>query len=156
MSLLHVCPATGCRKLIPVNQKYCEKHAVIAEQKESQRQKRYDSSVRLTRDKQYHEFYLSSGWKLTKQKINSHYHGMCLWAWAQGRIEHADEVHHIVPLKDDWDRRYELSNLIPIAHSVHMKVEAAYRSGHKEEMQKILFEILKKWETEYPGGIKKV
>ena len=153
--LLHLCPATGCRELIPVTQKYCERHAYLAEQQEAKRQRRYDTTVRLARDKQFHEFYLSKEWGLSKRQVTIRYHGLCLWAYYEMHlIAKADEVHHIIPLKDDWSRRHDPGNLIPLTHAAHMLVESLYRknASEKAKTQKILFSLLKQWEAEYPRG----
>ena len=68
-----------------------------------------------------------------------------------GDIISAEEVHHIVSLRDDWDKRLDVSNLIPLSHVVHMRVEAAYRCGRgsKSRMQAELFELLRKWNEEF-------
>ena len=46
---------------------------------------------------------------------------LCQECLRKGIYSKADEVHHIIELKDDVTKAYELDNLESICHSCHMK-----------------------------------
>lgn len=56
----------------------------------------------------------------------------------------ADTVHHIIPLRDDWNKRNDPDNLMSLNHDTHSKIEQLYKAD-KEKMQIELQEML----TEY-------
>jgi 5-methylcytosine-specific restriction endonuclease McrA len=50
------------------------------------------------------------------------YHYQCQLCKHEGRTSGADEVHHIVPLSEDFDLRLEWENLIPLCRACHHAV----------------------------------
>lgn len=148
MPLKHICHYPGCSRLVDTSQSYCDKHTGCR----SDRQREYDRSVRLKRDAQLHRFYDSPEWEYTTRFVNSRFKGLCLWSYYHGSIEPVDAVHHIMPLRQAWERRLDVSNLIPLTHANHMMVEAEYRRGNAEKMQRELFSLLERWEKEFGGG----
>ena len=71
--------------------------------------KHYD---RYQRDQKSTEFYKSGVWQLTRQRVlNMDQHLDVYEYMMHGRVVIADTVHHIVPLKEDWNRRLDISNL---------------------------------------------
>lgn len=147
------CSWSGCKAIIPISQSYCDKHTPTAEAQEAQRQSNYDKRVRLTRDKQYHGFYLSPEWARMKRYIHNKHHGLCVYSlFENNTIAQADAVHHIIPLREAWGKRLDISNLIPLAGSVHGTIESEYAHGDKAGMQDRLFGLLERWEEEYRKG----
>lgn len=142
MSLLK--PCRRCRKLIPINQSYCEDcQPVIDEelaQRESQRHSRYNQQ---RNDKREQQFYKSSDWKHLVKYLANYYHGLCVYSYL---VEHTIvpyyTMHHIIPVKDDWSKRFDSNCIIPLSESMHQQVEKAYREGRKAEVQKQLFDLL--------------
>ncbi len=142
----------GCHETILSSEQYCSRHAEIYKCYQAARQSHYDKTVRLVRDAALHAFYLSQEWHATKSFINQKFKGLCAWSYlVDHAIVAADAVHHIEPIREAWNKRLELSNLIPLSHTVHMKVEAAYRSSEKKkaQAQSQLFELLRRWEKEF-------
>lgn len=62
----------------------------------------------------------------------------------EGVMIRADTVHHIIPLRDDWNKRNDPDNLMSLNHDTHSKIEQLYKAD-KEKMQIELQEML----TEY-------
>lgn len=61
----------------------------------------------------------------------------------EGVVVKADSVHHIVPLRDDWTRRCDISNLMSLSHESHSRIEAGYKKdkrGIEERLQAMLIE----------------
>ncbi len=148
MPLKHICNYPGCSRLVDISQTYCDKHTGCR----SERQSEYDHNVRLRRDALLHHFYDSPEWKMTVQFINANYKGLCLWSYYHGSIAPAEEVHHIIPLRQAWERRLDVANLIPLTHANHMMVEAEYRRGNAKAMQRELFSLLERWRKEFGRG----
>ncbi|WP_302419271.1 HNH endonuclease [Blautia marasmi] len=46
---------------------------------------------------------------------------------SEGIVLLADTVHHIVPLKDDWNKRSDISNLMSLNHDTHSMIEQMYK-----------------------------
>ena len=138
MLLKHICPV--CGKVIPISQSRCPEHP--------SRHKDYDDNVRYTRDKKYHSFYLTSAWEAVKASAINKANGICIYTFFfEKKLAACEEVHHIVPLKDDWGRRLDVGNLIPLTHRVHMQIEKEYREGEKAKVQSLLFDLKRRFES---------
>mgnify|MGYP005767342187 CR=1 FL=1 len=59
--------------------------------------------------------------------------------------------HHIVEIKEDWSRRLEDSNIIPLCDRCHKHIHYEYKIDikNKRNMQEKLFNLLKKYEKEF-------
>lgn len=147
------CSKRGCNNLVDVGLRYCAVHASEESVKEQERQKQYDSKVRLTRDAEYHNFYLSGDWGRAKDAVHAKYKGLCLWSYyKEHEIVSLEEVHHIEPLRLAWEKRLLLDNLFPLTHAIHMMVEAEYRKGGMAALQAELRSLLRRWDDEFGGG----
>lgn len=79
--------------------------------------------------------------------VKNRFHGMDAYAWIVDHcIVPGTIVHHIIPLADDPEGCADPDNLILLSAKTHEMVHDQYRSGHKQEMQAKLFEILRKFE----------
>ena len=45
----------------------------------------------------------------------------------EGIIVAADTVHHIIPLKDDWNKRIDIDNMISLSGDTHSMIEQEYK-----------------------------
>lgn len=61
-----------------------------------------------------------------------------------GEIVLADTVHHIIPLRDDWEKRLDETNLMSLNHDTHSIIEQQYKKNKPEMIKK-----LQKMLTEY-------
>ena len=145
--LKHICNYPGCTNLVDIGKCYCQVHEGCGKR----RQAEYDQAVRLRRDAQYHSFYLSKEWKQMKARVKSEYHGLCLWNYYHGKIKGMEEIHHIVSIKEDWNKRMDFDNLIPLTHFAHMEIEAKYKKD-KAGTQKELRSMLGQWKKEIGVG----
>ena len=137
MLLKHICPV--CGKVIPINQPRCPEHP--------SRHKEYDDNIRYVRDKKYHNFYLTSAWGAAKTLAINKANGICVYTFFfEKKLVACEDVHHIVPLKDNWERRLDVDNLIPLTHRTHMQIEKEYREGEKAKIQALLFDLKRRYE----------
>ena len=68
-----------------------------------------------------------------------------------GQIALADTAHHIIPLKDDWNKRNDIENLMSLSHDTHSIIEKKYKKD-KDKMQAELKEMLKQFREMIRGG----
>ena len=110
------CNKNNCNELIDYRNKFCEKHKELI----NQSNKDYER-YRNERDKTYIQFYQGRVWKSTRKSVMLEYDYLCQECLRQGYYQQANVVDHIIELKDDWSKRLDKSNLIPLCHSCHNK-----------------------------------
>ena len=99
------------------------------------RHKEYD---KYSRDKKASAFYHSPDWLRIRAHVLSQFDGMDLWAYDQtGEVVAADTVHHIVPLSENWDLRFDLDNLIPVSASSHNAIHKLYDTKKQATIRKL-------------------
>lgn len=149
--LYHKC---RCGILIPQGIARCkaceERKQKYDKEREKERQKIYS---RYRRDKKKAAFYVSPVWRKKRAEILALHDYIDIYAfYVQKRIMTADMVHHIVPLEDDWSRRLDAGNLIPLSNQNHGIIEAMYKDEtKKQELQQLLFEL--KAQHQKAGGV---
>lgn len=91
------------------------------------------------------KFYTSKDWKLTREVVKQRDKGLCKLCEDKSKINFADTVHHIEPLKDCWGKRFSSSNLICLCNRCHFYVHKKYDKSNdsKVEMQVKLQRIIK-------------
>lgn len=106
--------------------------------------RRHQEYDRYSRDKKSKEFYNGQEWINARAAALDADGGIDVYLYmTQGMVVAADSVHHIVPLKEDWSLRVDLSNLISLHHDTHSRIEAMYKqdkTGTQEALRKMLEE----------------
>ncbi len=111
----------------------------------TQGNKEYDQH---RRDKRSKAFYCSSLWERTRGAALAADDGIDVYVYmTTGEVIAADTVHHIIPLKDDWERRCDVNNLMSLSHDTHSMIERMYKQN-KTKMQKELSEMLSRYRVE--------
>lgn len=119
MSLKKTCPRCGA--LIDFNKIYCDACQKEVDELQKKQDRKYNAEVRFVRDKQYHEFYNSPEWQQVRNAAIARDHALCQDCLKQHIIKPYDVVHHIVPIKDNWNKRLELDNLVCLCESCHQE-----------------------------------
>ncbi|WAW14755.1 HNH endonuclease [Peptostreptococcus equinus] len=117
------------------------------------RHRRYDKQAR---DPKTAAFYKSTHWTKLSKIIRDRYYGIDVYhLFKYGKIIPSEMVHHIIPIKDDWDRRLDPDVLLPVSHESHAEIESIYRASdeHKSILISELFGYIKQFRE---GDIKKV
>ena len=70
----------------------------------------------------------------------------------QGKVVPADTVHHITPLRDDWSKRLDISNLMSLHHDTHSMVEREYAARGEKSMVYTLYILLKEFREKVKAG----
>ena len=105
-------------------EKYCPKCKAKAESKFKGLSSLYEKE-RQDRDQQYKAFYNGREWKAFRLEVlKASPFCKC------GKF--ASAVHHVVPLKVDWERRLDKTNMATLCHSCHSSHELAERNKGKK------------------------
>ena len=117
------------------------------------RHKAYDNN---SRDEKTKEFYKSAQWTALSKQTRKRYHNIDLYQlYKYRRLVPSDMVHHIIPVKEDWDKRLDPDYLIPLSHKSHAEIEREYERG-PEHKAAISRELIRYIEMFRKGDIKKV
>ena len=99
------------------------------------RHKEYD---RYRRDKKSKGFYDSRECEIARDTALEADGGIDVYVYmTTGEIRGADTVHHIIPLKDDWEQRADVDNLMSLHHDTHSEIEQMYRRDKAGTIKKI-------------------
>lgn len=143
MALKKLCK---CGKLINYNQKYCNQCSIKHKQERAEYHRHYDKYIR---DQEAADFYNSTEWETTREYTISKYKGLDLYAFfIEKEIVYADTAHHIEELRENWNRRLDITNLFPLSGGNHTKIHKMYEKD-KEGTQGLLFSLLERWEEQY-------
>lgn len=136
MALKKIC--SKCKKeLIPFSERLCQKC-------QSANNKAYDTTKR---DKRAKAFYNSKAWQALRKSLFNKYGNIDLWHLAKtGEYKEANTFHHIIEISEDWSRRLDPNNLIPVSQESHSEIHKLYEIN-KEKTQKKLFEILSQYQN---------
>lgn len=138
--------------MVDYSKKYCDEHKVIVEQ---ERKKSYKDYKMYRSDKREQTFYNSKEWKQLRLAELGYFNGLDIFQYyVNHRVINADLVHHIVEVKDDWNKRLDIPNLITInKNETHNLIHAEYNKGgtYKTNMQELLRELIKKYNKEFGG-----
>ena len=121
------------RKLIPLNKKYCDE-CMKRSKKEA-----------VSKNE---SFYKTSKWAKFSLYIRNKYHNLDLYELkVNNRIVKSKVVHHIIPVSEDMERKFDEKNTIPLSTKTHLMIEKEYKKGEKEKkaMQELLFSLLEEY-----------
>jgi len=127
-----------CSKVIEAPLKYCDE---CVEKHNGESQKAYDNRRKCDI---YHAFYQTKEWKSTRDAVLNKYNYIDLYELhINKKIVRANTVHHIIEVREDYDKRLDMDNLFPCSSRTHNKIEKMYRRN-REEIQALLRKLLQK------------
>lgn len=152
MTLMRLC--ARCQRPVPAGQRYCDDCQKTMDQRREESDKiRHQLYNDRRTDQREQKFYKSKDWETLRIYLANKYHGLCLVSYVRDhRIVPFYTMHHIIPVKDDWSKRFKVSNIIPVSESIHQRIEYQYRNGKKTETQRELIEILKTWNQKFASS----
>lgn len=103
-------------------ERYCEKHLEKAREKFEAYSRLYEQERRIF-DAQYRKFYNSKEWKACRTE--------CLAAsptCVECKKAFATDCHHVIPLRVDWEKRLDKSNIKTLCKPCHSKHELTDRN----------------------------
>lgn len=105
------CIHPTCRELIPIGQRYCDKHKSYIDTK-------YQNERQLN-NPAHAKFYNSSEWIGLRKLVLMEHDYLCKSCGRQATL-----VDHIIPTSVDWDKRLDKDNLQPLCTNCHNKKTA--------------------------------
>ena len=100
----------------------------------------------LNYHEKYNSFYSSAEWKELRHQKFLDANGMCELCKKNGIKKCGNEVHHIIPIEKDWNKRLDYDNLILLCSDCH---------NAQHERVSPLQEFLKDWEKIWQEGNQK-
>lgn len=70
----------------------------------------------------FKNFYNTPEWKQLRNQKWKDANGLCERCLSKGIVREGKEVHHIIPLDQDWDKRLDYDNLILLCSDCHNEV----------------------------------
>lgn len=147
MPLLKLCSRTGCSQIVPMGVPYCDIHQQEYEERKMKRYKEYDSKRKQNEEElKYVKFYHSKEWEKCREYVKQKQNGLDLYSYfVLKKVEYAYVYHHIVELRDDFKRALDVNNIIGLSGSNHRLIHEIYKTHKKEEVQRLLFELVEKY-----------
>lgn len=118
--LMTLCKDCGCK--VPYGTTRCKE----CDSKFNEERNKRNNRNRYVRDKANEDairmFYVSTDWRNKRQEIIKLYDNHCAICRALGRYTEGLDVHHIVSLLKDFDKRLEDNNLILVCVDCHREL----------------------------------
>ncbi|WP_328031817.1 HNH endonuclease signature motif containing protein [Halalkalibacterium halodurans] len=108
------CAEIGCGNL--TEKTYCKIHEKNAVENQRIKQRAYN---RYGRDPVIDAFYKSPEWRRLRALAFERDNGLCQRCLKRGILKRADVVHHLIEVKEDWNRRLDLEILESLCHGCH-------------------------------------
>ena len=121
-----ICNYPNCKKIIAYKERYCEEHKAIKDKKRTEYFKQYD---RDRREEKETKFYNTNEWNRVRKVALARDYGLCQRCMNKGITRLADMVHHIEPLKENWDKRLNIDNLQSLCDSCHKIIHKEIDKG---------------------------
>ena len=91
-----------------------------------------------TYHERYSEFYNSPAWKTLRNYKFGQSDGLCENCKKNGIVRAAREIHHVIPIDEDWSKRLDYENLIALCPECH---------NSEHERISPLQKFLREWEN---------
>ncbi|MEG1520239.1 MAG: HNH endonuclease signature motif containing protein [Clostridia bacterium] len=104
-----------CGKIIPIGEKYCEECSQKVRKEKATASNIYSGK----RNKKHTNFYKTNDWKVLRNRKLSAANYLCEDCLKKGKKTLAMDVHHIVPIADDFSKRLDYNNLVCLCVSCH-------------------------------------
>ncbi|MBO0575116.1 endonuclease [Clostridium botulinum] len=143
--LFKLCPYCGIK--VPYDMEDCINKC--KEKRNKLRNKDYDL---YNRDKESTKIYKSKQWGKLTQQCKSRFNGLDIYQlYKYGKITKGELSHHIIEVKENKDRVFDISNLIYVSNKSHAEIHSTYNKSKEDKLaiQAYLFEIVQKWKEEY-------
>lgn len=109
-----------CGLVIPMNKRMCNDCLKASKQK-------YSKGYKPPRkDYKEQQFYVSKQWFKVRDSIRKRDKYLCMLCYADGCIKPVKAVHHIIELKEDWNKRFDSNNLICVCSEHHTLIHIIY------------------------------
>lgn len=127
---------------------YCHRIVEVGKICKCRNTKRY-------KEKKTDETYIDKRWNKVREKCKSNCFGLDVFAYYHdNKIEFGFTVHHIYPVDEFPERKYDVSNLIYLTEQNHRLVHNMMKIDFAGTV-KMLTEYSNRFETEFKAGVGK-
>lgn len=143
--LFKLCPYCGVK--VPQDKEDC-----INKCKEKRNRLRNQQYDLYNRDKESTKIYRDKRWGKLTQKCKSKFVGLDIYQlYKYNKIVYGELSHHIIEVKENKDRVFDISNLIYVSNKSHAEIHTAYKKSKEDKlaMQAYLFKIVQRYKEEY-------
>ncbi|OLS02892.1 HNH endonuclease [Tissierella creatinophila DSM 6911] len=140
MAMMKMC---RCGKLIDYYLKSCIECEELYSKDNRAKHSLYN---RYQRDEGIQKIYNNKQWTIVKQRAEFRDNNLCILCLSNKTIKSSQAVHHIIELKEDISKAFDLNNLICLCESCHQSVHNKYKRSDKlkEETQSLLLTLITK------------
>lgn len=142
MALYSLCER--CSTKIAYRTKYCDRCKTkeyvdrIQEHKVKYRKYNSDRYIKDKGNESYRLFYTTQAWKNKRAEILRRDNHECQMCKVLCKYEVATDVHHILNLRDNYDKRLDNDNLISLCHECHYNIVHALDLNNKSKIEKYI------------------
>ncbi len=138
----------GCGVSISYGTTRCEKCQGKYIQNKKVDVKNYDKTERKN-----HDVYHDKRWGILTEQCRNQFNGLDIYQlYISNRIVYGNMSHHVILIEDDYDRRFDINNLIYLNEiESHRLIHSVYDKSDrdKKEMQELLFNLIERFKSEY-------
>lgn len=153
MAILKHCSHRGCYEVLQQDIQYCEYHSKKHIAKQKERYKEYQHR----RLQDYNEvrsqsFYQSTEWDRLREVVKaSLFHIDIFEYYRTGKIVEGETVHHILEVREEWEARFDVNNLIYLTQRNHLLIHKKYKESKeaKARVQRILLGLIEQFNKEF-------
>lgn len=143
LKALRPCKYPGCNQL--TKESYCDIHKVSPLNNSKETNKAYDKHKR---DKKSKAYYSSHEWEKVRALAMTKYNHLDVYEYyINKRVVQANTIHHIIPIKEDWEKRNNLNNLIALSETSHNLIHRLYKSNQNKATE-LLKELVGRWDKD--------
>lgn len=130
-----------CGELIDLGQQKCPR--CMKADNEKYKQKKVNR-----KDYDINKFYSTKKWIEIRNKVRQRDRKLCLFCLDESKIEVANVVHHIVPMKENESLAYDMNNLICLCNKHHNLVHELYDEPiERTQTQELLRILIKEYKV---------
>ena len=116
------CKHRGCYILTRNKSSYCEAHEpeYLAKVDQAKKDWKIKNNYKNPKNNTMTEkFYSSKQWQQLREYVRARDKHLCQDCLKESRITLATQVHHIVSILKDWDKRFDEENLVSLCNEHH-------------------------------------
>lgn len=152
MALKKTCPK--CGKSIDYSMQMCDECSQKVKSEKTDSNGQYNKTRYNDDNKQYTKFYKTKEWRMVAYTVKVHYKGLDIYGYYMlCTIEYGYIVHHIIPLRDCWDKRYDISNLIYLSNSNHNTIHCMMDKDYQGTID-MLLRLINRYNNEFKCSYK--
>ena len=114
-----ICNERGCNNLISMKESRCPKCAEKNAHRKRERDKNYQRNIM---PEHLRKFYNSAAWKRFRLSILKRDYHLCQRCLKDGHVTPATIVHHIIEIREDFDKRLDKDNCESVCRDCHSKI----------------------------------